>query len=209
MPSPDMVPHVDLSPGGAELLVVDGFRGAPPRGPIWSLPMLGGSPRRLGDALGETAAWSPDGKMLAYSNLSDLFVAKADGDGSAQAAYREGRHQECGHGRPTTATCDSIPLRERGNHQAAAYVGSISVGFGDGLASDLLAGWHDPPDECCGKWTADAKYFVFQSKKSDLGSCRGKERLSAFRTETRLHGDFRARCRCRIRFPAKMEKNCS
>jgi Tol biopolymer transport system component len=28
----------------------------------------------------------------------------------------------------------------------------------------LLGGWHDPPDECCGKWTADGKYFVFQSK---------------------------------------------
>ena len=27
----------------------------------------------------------------------------------------------------------------------------------------LFAGWHDPPDECCGKWTADGKYFVFQS----------------------------------------------
>lgn len=36
MPSPDMVP-VDLSPDGSELLVVDG-RGAPPRGPMWSLP---------------------------------------------------------------------------------------------------------------------------------------------------------------------------
>jgi Tol biopolymer transport system component len=27
----------------------------------------------------------------------------------------------------------------------------------------LLAGWHDPPDECCGKWTVDGEYFVFQS----------------------------------------------
>ena len=77
MPSPDMFP-VDLSPDGSELLVVDGT-GAPPRGPLWSLPILGGSPRRLTDAAGETAAWSPDGKMLAYSNLNDLFVAKKDG----------------------------------------------------------------------------------------------------------------------------------
>jgi WD40 repeat protein len=28
----------------------------------------------------------------------------------------------------------------------------------------LLTGWHSPPDECCGKWTADGKYFVFQSQ---------------------------------------------
>ncbi len=28
----------------------------------------------------------------------------------------------------------------------------------------LFPGWHNPPDECCGKWTADGKYFVFQSQ---------------------------------------------
>jgi eukaryotic-like serine/threonine-protein kinase len=29
----------------------------------------------------------------------------------------------------------------------------------------LLPGWHTPPDECCGKWTADGKYFVFSSNR--------------------------------------------
>ena len=28
----------------------------------------------------------------------------------------------------------------------------------------LLAGWHNRPNECCGKWTADGKYFIFQSQ---------------------------------------------
>jgi Tol biopolymer transport system component len=28
----------------------------------------------------------------------------------------------------------------------------------------MLAGWHNPPNECCGKWTADGKYFVFWSQ---------------------------------------------
>jgi len=28
----------------------------------------------------------------------------------------------------------------------------------------LFPGWHNPPDECCGKWTEDGKYFVFQSQ---------------------------------------------
>jgi Tol biopolymer transport system component len=27
----------------------------------------------------------------------------------------------------------------------------------------LLEGWHNPPNECCGKWTVDGKYFLFQS----------------------------------------------
>ena len=28
----------------------------------------------------------------------------------------------------------------------------------------MTPGWHDSADECCGKWTADGEYFVFQSE---------------------------------------------
>jgi Tol biopolymer transport system component len=158
MPSPDMVP-VDLSPGGAELLVVDG-RGAPPRGPIWSLPVLGGSPRRLGDASGETAAWSPDGKMLAYSNLSDLFVAKADGTESRKLLAVKGDIKN------VEWSPDSSHLRFD-TTESAGTIGQQLTWEVSVTGTDLrrfLGGWHDPPDECCGKWTADGKYFILQSK---------------------------------------------
>src|SRR5579859_6351257 len=49
MPSVNMVP-VDLSPDGSQVLAIDGA-GAPPKGPLWSLAILGGSPRRLGDII--------------------------------------------------------------------------------------------------------------------------------------------------------------
>jgi len=158
LPSADMVP-VDLSPGGAELLVVDG-RGAPPRGPIWSLPVLGGSPRRLGDASGETAAWSPDGKMLAYSNLSDLFVAKADGTESRKLLAVKGDIKNL------EWSPDSSHLRFD-TTESAGTIGQQLTWEVSVTGTDLhrfLGGWHDPPDECCGKWTADGKYFILQSK---------------------------------------------
>ena len=47
LPSANMTP-LNLSPDGAELLVVDGG-GGPSFGPLWSVPVIGGSPRRLGD----------------------------------------------------------------------------------------------------------------------------------------------------------------
>jgi eukaryotic-like serine/threonine-protein kinase len=158
MPSPDMVP-VDLSADGSELLVVDG-RGAPPRGPLWSLPILGGSPRRLGDTAGETAAWSPDGKMLAYSNLSDLFVAKADGTESRKLLTVKGDIKNI------TWSTDNSHLRFDSTESAGTIGQQLAweVSTSGTESHRLLAGWHDPPDECCGKWTADGKYFVFQSK---------------------------------------------
>jgi serine/threonine protein kinase/Tol biopolymer transport system component len=158
LPSPDMLPQ-DLSPDGSELLVVDG-RGAPPRGPLWTLPMLGGSPRKLGDASAEIAAWSPDGKMLAYSNLSDLFVAKADGTDARKLVSVKGDIKN------VTWSPDGSHLRFDSS-ESAGSIGQQTAWEVTLAGADLhrlLAGGHDPPDECCGKWTADGKYFVFQSQ---------------------------------------------
>jgi hypothetical protein len=74
---------LNLSPDGAELLVGETQHteagGLLFSGPLSSLPILGGSPRRLADAAAGAAAWSPDGKMLIYSNGSALFLAKSHG----------------------------------------------------------------------------------------------------------------------------------
>ena len=42
----------------------------------------------------------------------------------------------------------------------------------------LLASWNNPPSECCGSWTSDGKYFVFQSTRhgrTDVWALREKE----------------------------------
>ena len=156
--SSDMVP-LDLSPDGSEFLVVDG-QGAPARGPLQSLPILSGSPRRIGDFIAETAAWSPDGRMLAYTNLGELFLAKADGSDSRKLTAVKGDIRDI------TWSPDGRHLRfdstETAGTRGQQLEWEVSVD-GTGLHR-LLEGWHNPPDECCGKWTADGKFFVFQSK---------------------------------------------
>ena len=157
LPSLDMSP-VDLSPDGSELLVVNG-QGAPPKGPLWSIPLLGGSPRRLGDLVAETGAWSPDGKMLAYTNLGELFVAHSDGT--------QPRKLLAVKGDITNVTWSLEGTHLRFASSSTAGTGGQQVEWE--VAADgtnlhrLLAGWHNPPDECCGKWTPDRKFFVFQS----------------------------------------------
>jgi len=55
------------------------------------VPVVGGSPRKLGDIAGHGGAWSADGKFIAYSNRNSLFTAKADGtDARKRIALKAG-----------------------------------------------------------------------------------------------------------------------
>lgn len=158
LPSADMVP-VALSHDGAEFLAVDG-QGAPPKGPLWRIPTLGNSPRRLGNAVAETATLSPDGNILAYTNLGDLFLAKADGSEPRKVLSVKGDIQH------VTWSPDGSRLRL----DSSETVGTVGQQIMWEVAADgsglhrLLEGWHTPPDECCGRWTPDGKFFVFESQ---------------------------------------------
>jgi serine/threonine protein kinase/Tol biopolymer transport system component len=158
MTSPDMIP-VDLSPDGSTLLAIDG-QGAPPRGPLRSVPILGGSPRRVGDFVAETAAWSADGKMLAYTNLGELFVAKTDGTESHKLLAVQGDIKN------VSWSPDASHVRFDSSETAGTVGQRLEwevAADGTGLHR-LLKAWHNPPDECCGRWTPDGKFFVFQSQ---------------------------------------------
>jgi Tol biopolymer transport system component len=147
----------DVSPDGAELLVVEGSTG-PLHGPLWSLPVLGGSPRRIGDIEGRAGSWSPDGKRLAYSS-GGLFLAKADGTESHQiVALKDPSYVS-----DLVWSPDGTHLRftDQNRHNTAQSLWEVSAD-GTGL-HPLLPGWHTPSNECCGLWTADGKYFLFWS----------------------------------------------
>jgi len=156
--SGDMVP-VDLAPDGSELLMIDG-QGAPPRGPLRSIPILGGSPRRIGDMVAEGAALSPDGKLLAYTNLGDLFLANSDGSQPRKLLNVAGDILN------VAWSPDSKSLRFDSS-ETAGTTGQQLMWEVNADGTDLhrlLEGWHSPPDECCGRWTSDGKFFVFQSQ---------------------------------------------
>ena len=76
---------IGLSDDGSQFLVVDGH-GVPPTGPLWSVPVLGGSPRRLSEAEGFSGSWSQNGRQLVYANRNNLFLANADGSNSHKLA---------------------------------------------------------------------------------------------------------------------------
>jgi len=155
MPSSHAVP-LTLAPDGLSLLAVDG-RGVPPSGPLWAVSVTGGSPRLLGELSGETGSWSPDGRLIAYARQNELFIADATGAGSHKIAAVDGDISSIAWS-PDGKYLRADSSRTVGQHELWEVLSN------GGNPRRLLHGWHDPPDECCGRWTPDGEYFVFQSK---------------------------------------------
>ena len=163
LPESDMFP-VDLASDGSSLLVVAG-RGYPSVGPLWKVPLLGGSPRRLGDSAGHVAAWSADGKMLAYANGEDVYLAKADGTDARKLltmrAFVSGLLWSPDGRRLRINTTE---ISQSGTTDSVGEQAIWEVTAEGANPQRLLAGWKSGSDACCGKWTRDGKYFVFQSQ---------------------------------------------
>ena len=163
MPGTDMIP-VDVSADGSAFLVVDGT-GYPETGPLWSLPVLGGSPRRLGDATGHTAAWSADGKQMAYANGTDVFIASGDGADARKIATMKNFVSGLAIS-PDDAEV-RVETEEISQSGSSVVVGERtmwSVSTKGSNPQPLVAEWPNTRNECCGQWTRDGRFFVFQSQ---------------------------------------------
>jgi len=79
----------DISPDGSVLLM-NTARGTSRDGPFWTVPVLGGTPRRLGSLEGHAGAWSPDRKGVAYGKGNQIFLAKSDGSEPRQLLMTAG-----------------------------------------------------------------------------------------------------------------------
>jgi Tol biopolymer transport system component len=146
----------DISPDRSELLVSRGdseFEGS-----LWVVPVLGGAPRRLGDVLGHDATWSPDGLQIVYANGSKLYLAKSDGSESRELVTVDGRPYW-----PRWSP-DRSRLRFTVLNNGSASLWEVAADGNN--AHPLLPGWNSPANECCGNWTADGRYFVFQSTRN-------------------------------------------
>jgi eukaryotic-like serine/threonine-protein kinase len=155
VPAPTMY-LLAVSPDGATLLVADEVGQTAFQGSLWEVPVLGGSPRRLGEAIGQAAAWSPDGQRIVYAEGQDLFLAKSDGSEPHELVSTPDRAWY-----PAWSPDGTVIRFNTGDLTFTGPLYQVSV---DGTNLHLLVpGWHTPPDENAGRWTPDGKYFVFKS----------------------------------------------
>ena len=164
-----------LSPDRSKLLV-GRFEGSAPEGPLWVVPVTGGSPYRLGDVLGHAATWSPGGEWIAYAKGGELFLVKNDGSEPRKLMSVTGRIDW-----PRWSP-DGSRLRFTVRDPKTRWPSLWEVAAEGADPRPLLPGWNKLEGECCGNWTADGKYFVFESSRdraSDIWVLREEAGLFA------------------------------
>jgi len=168
---------IGISPNGSDLLAYS-WQANEVRVPLWIVPVLGGSPRRIGDVT-QDATWSANGQIV-YTKDHDLYVAQSDGTGVRKLVSAAGL--------PVWPrwSPDGKVLRftEHDPKNDSSSLWEVSA-EGANL-HPVLPLWSNHAAECCGSWTPDGEYFVFQSTRNgrtDLWAIR--ERQSWWRPANR------------------------
>ena len=147
----------DVSQQGSELLVTK-VTLAVLDAPFWSVPIPAGSPRPLGQVSAHDALWTPDGKLI-FAKANDIYIAEHDGANPRKIATTKDIPQ----------TLSISPDGTRIRFSVSNLINNTSELWevhtdGSGIHA-LLPGWNNPPNECCGKWTPDGRFYVFQSTR--------------------------------------------
>ncbi|MFL6351855.1 MAG: protein kinase domain-containing protein [Bryobacteraceae bacterium] len=181
---------LDISSDGSDLLVGSDQGPVAGQSPhdfdqpsLWIAPVLGGSARRLGNLVASDAALSPDGQRLVFTRPDEISIARSDGTDVRKLAAPAGtpyfpRWSPDGQRIRFTLGRESyLVSRYSGIQLAAASLWEISA---DGShLHRLFPAWTDA--QCCGNWTRDGTYFVFQATKNGISTIWAtREKVSFF-----------------------------
>jgi Tol biopolymer transport system component/DNA-binding winged helix-turn-helix (wHTH) protein len=167
----------EISPDRSEILATQFYRVSPDL-PLRILPLPGAIPRNLPSMVAHDGTWSPEGRTIAYASGQDIRLAPADGSASR-----------------TLLHCAGVPfwLRWSPNGTRLRFTirdadGGTSIWEADanGQGSHrLLPPSRDSVAECCGNWSPDGRFYVFQSAhfgRTSIWVLRERSGLFAWRS---------------------------
>jgi DNA-binding winged helix-turn-helix (wHTH) protein/Tol biopolymer transport system component len=117
--------------------------------PLWSMPLIGGSPRRVGEILANGADYSPDGTSIAFTTSAGVLIANRDGSGVRQLA----------------AVPDSWDIAWSPDGKILRFnargprLWQVTASGGD--LHPFLPTWSARE----GRWTSDGSYYIFSADK--------------------------------------------
>jgi Tol biopolymer transport system component/DNA-binding winged helix-turn-helix (wHTH) protein len=147
----------DTSPDGKRLLAgTFEFRGD--LMPLWTIPVDGGPPARLGTLSAQAAVWSRAGDAIAFSRGHELWTARSDGSEPRLLATLP-HNVEWPAWSPDDRRLRFTVFPAETDTSSIWEIGADGHGL-----HQLLVGWSRPSSERFGTWSADGQYFVFTGR---------------------------------------------
>jgi eukaryotic-like serine/threonine-protein kinase len=146
----------DVSRDGSNALIVltDTGEDRQADSSLWIAPILGGAAKRLDN--GVSGDFSPDGSGVIYSTeQGDIFLVRIDGTGKrklANAGSTAGWFRWSPDGKTIRFNTAGGLLWEMNSDGSAIH--------------RLLPEWKEPGSQCCGAWTSDGSFYLFELDNS-------------------------------------------
>lgn len=163
---------LDISPDGRELLVAAFDKWNDPR-LLWILPIAGGAPRRVANLVSDSGKWSPDGSRIAVSG----YPIGAEGEAGIYLVYGDGsaRRITVGGAAIDSWSPDGKLLRVTRTNSVTGGMTMWQVSVPDGAVQPFLPEQASPRARwgeglCCGRWTPDGRYFIYQQASAQRAS---------------------------------------
>jgi len=131
--------------------------------PLSLTPVTGGPPRPVGSVVADDAAFAPDGKKIAFTRPDGIYSCERDGSGVQKIVGLPNRSQNPQWSR------DGRRLRFTlaGGRSSAPEIWEVSA---DGSNLHRVIGDASFSDLCCGRWSADGRYFFFEAVRDGVRS---------------------------------------
>jgi Tol biopolymer transport system component/DNA-binding winged helix-turn-helix (wHTH) protein len=167
LPTPLQAPYIlDMAPNRSELFVgssgpetstsaTSSNTGSMP--PLWIYSLPGGALRRAGQTAANAATWSPDGSEMAFVDGAVVYRARSDGSDAKEVARLPGT------GSWLRWSLDGSRLGLTVFDKTTGHSSLWEVLLSEKGAQRRLGAWNERGSECCGNWTADGRFFVFQA----------------------------------------------
>lgn len=152
---------LDVSRDGSQLLAVKPSLGDESfKGSIWSVPVLGGSPKRIGNEMVTDARWMPDGRSVIYVYLRAVFITGPDG------ANPKLFWEAPGNAYDPKFSPDGRRVRLSVEEDHHLKIWELNANGSN--AHRLPLEWPADSEQGSGRWTPDGRHFIFQSDASGV-----------------------------------------
>jgi serine/threonine protein kinase/Tol biopolymer transport system component len=135
------------------------------QGGVWQMTIPGGDPRRIGNFQANDAIWSPDGNSIYWTSGPDIFTTRVDTSDTRRILTVKWT----GNAKTIMRGVSISPGRERMRFTVSDPSARVSALWearaNGGNPRPLFQERDGMGNVCCGMWTPDGKYYVFQSDR--------------------------------------------